>query len=127
MILPALLSDATAAQAGTMVVRGAVLSVLFVVAYPLGTLGAYVEGIPLGASAGLLMLADRRRQHGRAARRRAGRRRARQHRALRDPRGGRRPHRALDALAGRADAEPDRGRRGYQANDTVNPPSQTIV
>lgn len=57
VILPALLSDATAAQAGTMVVRGAVLSVLFVVAYPLGTLGAYVEGIPLGASAGLLMLA----------------------------------------------------------------------
>lgn len=57
VVLPALLSDATAAQAATMVVRGLVLSILFVAAYPLGTLGANVEGIPLGASAGLLMLA----------------------------------------------------------------------
>lgn len=56
-VVPALLSDSTAAQATTMVVRGLVLSFLFVIAYPLGTLGAFVEGIPLGASAGLLMLA----------------------------------------------------------------------
>ncbi len=56
-VVPALLSDATSAQVATMIVRGLVLSVLFVVAYPLGTLGANAEGVPLGAATGLIMLA----------------------------------------------------------------------
>jgi len=57
VLVPAVLSDASAAQAATMVARGAVLSVLFVVSFPLGTLGANASGVPLGAATGLLTLA----------------------------------------------------------------------
>jgi MFS family permease len=57
VLIPLVISEATGPQAITMIVRGIVLSVLFVVAYPLGTLGANASGLPLGAAAGLLMLA----------------------------------------------------------------------
>jgi predicted MFS family arabinose efflux permease len=57
VFLPFALSDGTAAQGTGMIVRGAVLALLFTVSYPLGALGANAAGLGIGVSAGLVMLA----------------------------------------------------------------------
>jgi predicted MFS family arabinose efflux permease len=54
---PLALSEATGPQAAGMIVRGAVLALLFTVSYPLGALGAHAAGTGMGVAAGLVMLA----------------------------------------------------------------------
>lgn len=58
VLIPVAISNETWAQASTMVLRGLVIGVAFVICFPLATLGASAVGLALGAASGVVMLAS---------------------------------------------------------------------